>query len=80
MSGLEKRRLHRRKDGAARPSGSKFGRKTVFDEDEEKDFVKFLDEMQRLRLPRWKKVFEFDIQFLVRYYAIENPFTDDIPG
>ena len=36
--------------------------------------------MRRLRLPRNKKKFERDIQFLVIYFEIENPFTDNIPG
>ena len=52
----------------------------MFTPEEEEGFVQFLKHMEKLRLPRNKKMFGFDIQFMVRYYGIENPFKDDIPG
>ena len=53
---------------------------TVFTKEEEAEFVQFMDHMKILRLPRTKKIFEFDIQFLVRYFQVPNPFTDEKPG
>ena len=78
------RRPHRRKnpDEIIRrdDNGLPFGNKTVFTPEQEKGFVKYLEAMKILRLPKTKKQFEVDVQFLSKYFSIPNPFKDDKPG
>ena len=78
------RRLHRRKNprqvGIDNRTGEKFGPKTVFTEQEEIELARFIVDMKALGQPRNKKKFQKDIQFMVKYFQIETPFKDGIPG
>ena len=45
-----------------------------------KDLCSSSTRWEKIRLPRVKKIFDLDIQFLVKYYGIPNPFKDGVPG
>ena len=48
--------------------------------EQERGFVMFLKEMEKIRLPRVKKTFDLDMQFLVIYFKVDTPFKNGIPG